>query len=113
MPKAIAILIVTLAVFGVLFVAYESLRPFSSYWPTTVRVQTNMDSLWLDQEEKTCVSYPDNEGKIAVVHCGSSDSSKSDSHNIPVTFWGSIDRGKSSDWKCQKESEKFVCRATD
>jgi hypothetical protein len=58
-----------------------------------------------------CVSYPDAYGKVIGVHCEGSASK--DSHNIPVTFWGSVERGKSSDWKCRRESEKFVCRAID
>lgn len=83
----------------------------SSYWPTTVRVQTDMNSFWLDQEERVCVSHPDEKGRVVGVHCDSSE--HSDSHNIPVTFWGSVERGKPTDWKCRKESEKFVCRAID
>lgn len=82
-----------------------------SYWPTTVRVQTDMNSFWLDQEERVCTSYPDEHGRVGGVHCDSS--LNSDNHNIPVTFWGSVDRGKPSDWKCRRESEKFVCRALD
>jgi hypothetical protein len=81
----------------------------SSYWPTALQVRTDMNSLWLDQEERTCASYPDKSGRVAVIHCDSSE--HSDAHNIVVTFWGSVERGKSSDWKCRKQSEKFVCRA--
>jgi hypothetical protein len=86
-------------------------NPLSSFWPSTVRVQTDMNSSWLDQEERVCVSYPDDHGTVAVMHCEGPD--RPDAHNIPVTFWGSVDRGKSTDWKCRRESEKFVCRAMD
>ncbi len=83
----------------------------SSYVPKTVRVQTDMNSLWVNQEERICTTYPDNDGTVAVVHCGTPGSV--DDHNIPVTFWGSVKRAKSSEWKCRREGEDFVCRAVN
>jgi hypothetical protein len=69
-----------------------------------------MNSSWLPDEEKTCQTYPGKDGKVAVVSCGSSGS-----HNIPVKFWGGVDRNKVSDWTCRREkgvlSDEFVCRA--
>jgi hypothetical protein len=52
----------------------------SSYWPTTIRVDTDMDSFWL---------------------------------NIPVQFWGGVDRNTVSNWKCRREKDDFICRAID
>jgi hypothetical protein len=81
-----------------------------SYWPTTLRVVTNMNSFWLDQEERMCWSVPNGEGKVAIVTCGDS---KESIHNIPVKFWGGVDRGVASHWKCRREGNRFVCRAVD
>ena len=81
----------------------------SSYWPSTVRVDTDMDSFWLNKEERRCQTYPDMKGRVAVVACNASGSHRD--HNIPVTFWGGVDRNTISDWRCQREDDKFVCRA--
>jgi hypothetical protein len=84
-----------------------------SYWSTTVRVDANMDSFWLPGEERVCQSYPDNKGRLALITCPASESHGS--HNIPVKFWGGVDRGVVSDWKCRREKnlldDEFVCRA--
>lgn len=82
-----------------------------SYWPTTIRIDTDMDSSWLPDEERTCQTYPDDKGRIAIVACTSGGSHRE--HNIPVRFWGGVDRNKVSDWKCRRESDQFVCRAID
>lgn len=81
----------------------------SSYWHTTLRVDTDMDSFWLPNEERTCQTYPDDKGRIAVVACNASGSHRD--HNIPVKFWGGVDRNTVSSWKCRRESDQFVCRA--
>lgn len=86
----------------------------SSYWSTTVRVDTDMDSFWLPDEERTCQTFPDAKGKVATVTC---DPNSHSTHNIPVVFWGGVDRNTVSDWKCRREkdvfSDQFVCRAID
>jgi hypothetical protein len=86
----------------------------SSYWSTTVRVNTDMDSFWLPDEERTCQTFPDEKGRVATVTC---DATPHATHNIPVKFWGGVDRNSVSDWKCRREkdllSDEFVCRATD
>jgi hypothetical protein len=82
-----------------------------SYWPTTLRVDTDMDSFWLDNEERTCQTLPNDESRVARVNC-SGNASRQD-HSIPVKFWGGIDRGTVSDWKCRREGNEFVCRAID
>jgi len=82
----------------------------SSYWPTTMRVNTDMDSFWLPSEERTCQTFPDEKGTVAIVICGSTAHAN---HNIPVKFWGGVDRNTVSDWKCRRETEEFVCRAID
>jgi len=86
-----------------------------SYWPTTLRVDTDIDSSWLNDEERTCQTYPDKKGRVSVVACNASDSRKD--HNIPVRFWGGVDRNTVSDWICRKEvfllNQTFVCRAID
>ena len=83
----------------------------SSYWPTTLRVDTDMDSLWLNNEERTCRTFPDDKGIVARVNC-SANASHQD-HSIPVKFWGGVDRDTVSDWKCRREGDEFVCRAID
>ena len=87
----------------------------NSYWPTTLRVDTNMDSFWLPGEERTCQSYPDDSGGVSLVTCPASESHAT--HNIPVKFWGGVNRGIVSDWKCRREKDllddQFVCRAVD
>jgi hypothetical protein len=83
----------------------------SSYWPTTLRVETDMDSFWLNNEERTCQTFPDDKGKVARVRC-SGNASHQD-HSIPVKFWGGVDRNTVSDWKCRREGDEFVCRALD
>ena len=82
-----------------------------SYWPTTIRVNTDIDSFWLPNEERTCQTYPDDKGRVAVVACNATGSRHE--HNIPVTFWGGVDRNTVSDWKCQREGDNFVCKAID
>jgi len=83
----------------------------SSYWPTTLRVDTDMDSFWLNNEERTCQTLPDDKGRVARVNC-SGNASHQD-HSIPVKFWGGVDRDTVSDWKCRREGDEFVCRAID
>ncbi len=83
----------------------------SSYWPTTLRVDTDMDSFWLDGEERTCQTYPDSVGRVATVACNASGPHRD--HNIPVKFWGGVDRNVVSNWKCRREDNQFVCRAID
>lgn len=84
----------------------------SSYWATTLRVDTNMDSSWLPNEERTCRTTPDSKGRVAVVICGAASKA---THNIPVTFWGGVDRNVASDRRCRREkgilSDNLVCRA--
>jgi hypothetical protein len=86
----------------------------SSYWSTILRVDTDMDSFWLPDEERTCQTFPDEKGRVATVTC---DSKARAIHNIPVKFWGGVDRNTVSDWKCRREkdifSDQFVCRAID
>jgi len=84
---------------------------FYSYWPTTIRVDTDIDSLWLNDEERTCQTYPDGKGHISVVACNATGSHRN--HNIPVKFWGGVDRNTTSNWKCRRESDNFACRAID
>ena len=83
----------------------------SSYWPTTLRVDTDMDSFWLNNEERTCQTLPDDKGRVARVNCNGNASHQD--HSIPVKFWGSVDRHTISDWKCRREGDEFVCRAID
>jgi len=87
----------------------DSDAEIDSYWSTTVRVYTDMNSSWLPNEERTCRTYPDNNGKVSVVSCDGPESHAD--HNIPVTFWGGVDRNTTSDWKCRREGDDFVCRA--
>jgi len=82
-----------------------------SYWPTKLRVHTDIDSSWMKDEERTCQTYPDDKGRVAVVACNASGSHRD--HNIPVTFWGGVDRNTVSEWKCRREGEDFACRALD
>ena len=83
-----------------------------SYWSTTIRVNTDMDSFWLPDEEHTCKTLPDERGRVAAVTC---DATAHGGHNIPVEFWGGVDRNTVSDWRCRREmdslQDKFVCRA--
>ena len=81
----------------------------SSYWPTTLRVDTDMDSFWLNNEERTCTTSPDDKGRVARVNCSANGSHQD--HSIPVKFWGSVDRNTVSDWTCRREGDEFVCRA--
>jgi len=87
----------------------------SSYLSTTIRVDTDMDSFWLPDEERICQSYPDDKGKVSVIGCNPTGTHRD--HNIPVKFWGGVERNTTSDWKCRREkdllSDEFVCRAID
>jgi hypothetical protein len=84
-----------------------------SYLPTTLRVNTDMNSYWLADEERTCESSPDDKGRVGTVIC--SGTKEGADHNIPVRFWGGVDRKTESSWKCRREkslfSAEFVCRA--
>ena len=85
----------------------------SSYFPTTIRVDTDIDSSWLPDEERTCQTYPNEKGRVSTVACDSAKSRRD--HNIPVKFFGGVDRDTISDWKCRREKslleDEFVCRA--
>jgi hypothetical protein len=74
-----------------------------------------MDSSWLPDEERTCHSHTDENGRINNVSCNQLTASYA--HNIPVKFWGSVNRNIETDWKCRREksllSDEFVCRAID
>ena len=87
----------------------------SSYWSTTLRVDTDMNSSWLPEEQRVCQTYPDAKGRVSSVRC--STSSERATHNIPVVFWGGVNRNTVSDWKCTREKglseDRFVCRAID
>jgi len=80
----------------------------SSFWPTTVRVDTDMNGGWLPDEERTCQTFPDAKGRVSTVSC---DANNRTTHNIPVKFWGGVDRNSVSGWKCRREEDGFVCRA--
>ena len=86
--------------------------PEYGWWPTTVRVGTNMASAWLPDEERECASSPGKNGGVAEVDCYGD---RPTDHNIPVKFWGKTDRNKVSLWKCRREKDlledHFVCRA--
>jgi hypothetical protein len=87
----------------------------SSYWPTTIRVDTDMDSFWLPNEERVCQTYPDNKGRVVIVACNARGEHRD--HNIPVTFYGGVNRNTISEWKCRKEKslfhDGFVCRSVN
>jgi hypothetical protein len=83
----------------------------SSYWPTTLRVNTDMDSFWLNNEERTCQTFPDDKGRITRVTC--SENASHQVHSIPVKFWGGVDRNTVSNWNCRREGDEFVCRSID
>lgn len=93
----------------------DSDAQFYSYWSTTLRVDTDMDSFWLPDEERTCQTSPGADGRVAIVACNPEGTHKQ--HNIPVKFWGGVDRNTVSDWKCRREkdlfADQFVCRAID
>ena len=82
-----------------------------SVWPTTVRVDTDMDSYWLNAEERTCMTTSGAKGRVAAVTCN--DSGSHQTHNIPVNFWGGVDRNVASSWRCRREGDDFACRAID
>ena len=82
-----------------------------SYWPSTLRVDADMDSFWLNHEERICQTHPDEHGRIGVVSCDPTRDHQE--HNIPVRFWGGVERNIVSDWKCRREGDDFVCRAID
>lgn len=80
----------------------------SSFWSTTLRVDTDMNSSWLPNEERTCQTYPDRNGRVSAVSCASGGRLE---HNIPVAFWGGVDRSTVSNWRCRREDNGFTCRA--
>jgi hypothetical protein len=86
-----------------------------SYWSTKVRVDTDMDLSWLPDEERTCRTVPDGTGRVATVTCDPS--RQHVTRNIPVEFWGGVDRNTVSNWKCRREksllSDSFICKAID
>jgi hypothetical protein len=86
----------------------------SSYWSKNIRVDTDMNSSWLPDEERVCQTYPDPKGKVSTVRCSTGEGAN---HNIPVDFWGGVNRNTVSNWKCRREKslldDRFVCRAID
>jgi hypothetical protein len=86
----------------------DDVSSFNSYWPTTIRVDTDMDSFWLLNEERVCQTHPGDKGRVSVVSCNAIGSHRD--HNIPVRFWGSVDRNIVSSWKSRGESDEFNCK---
>ena len=82
-----------------------------SFHSTTLRVDTDIDEFWLNGEERVCQTYPDGKGRVATVACNPTSSRRD--RNIPVKFWGSVDRNAVSDWNCRRQGDYFVCRAID
>jgi hypothetical protein len=86
----------------------------SSYRSHSLRVDTDMNASWLPDEERTCQTYPDSNGKVSTVRCTQNEGA---THNIPVEFWGGVERNTVSDWKCRREKsvldDHFVCKAID
>jgi hypothetical protein len=91
----------------------DSDAKLESYWPTTLRVDTDINSSWLNDEERTCQTFPDSNGKVTSVVCNGI-GSRTD-HNIPIKFWGGVERNTASSWRCRREkellSDSFVCKA--
>lgn len=83
----------------------------SSYFPTTLRVDTDIDSSWLPNEQRDCISYPDGTGQIATVTCNGDNTRHP--HNIPIKFWGGVKRNVASDWKCTLTDSEVVYKAVD
>ena len=86
-----------------------------SYWPTTVRVEADINQSWLNHEERVCTSYPSAEGRVDRVICNPDayNTGHNRLHDIPITFWGGVDRGHRSNWRCRREGDDFVCWAID
>jgi hypothetical protein len=104
--KVLLAIVLTIAFFGV-YIWWRSER--SSFRPTTIRVFADVDSSWLQNEERTCVTLPGANGRVETVKC----EVNHDFHNIPIKFWGSVDRNQVSSWNCRREGDDFVCRARD
>lgn len=86
-----------------------------NYRSTTIRVNTDMNQGWLNEERRNCTSYPNDRGRVSTLSC--SDNLTRADRNIPVTFWGKVDRGHPSIWKCERQKnlldDRFVCWALD
>ena len=59
-------------------------------------------------KEIVCQSYSDDKGSLVLWS-----SEPGETHNIPVTFWGGIDLGNPSKWKCRKEGDTLLCQLMD
>lgn len=81
------------------------------FWSTTVRVDTDMDSFWLNGEQRKCTTSPDDTGRVATVTCNYSASHQI--HNIPVDFYGPVDTNRVSSWTCTRKGDSFECRTTE
>ena len=69
----------------------------------------------LSDEERICQTYPDSKGRVSTVKCSATGDGAT--RNIPVDFWGGVNRNAVSNWKCRREKslldDRFVCRAID
>ena len=82
-----------------------------SYIPTKLRVETDIDSTWMQHEERICTTSPNDEGRVASVHCSVSEGVLV--RTLPIVFWGGVDRNTVSQWKCEREDDNFTCKAID
>ena len=98
----------------------------SGYIPHTRTVDLYMRGEWLQSENKTCVGFPkwstlNDEVKLASLNCVPDSLEGLQPHNIPVHFWGRIDRpgmkqgtlkvGREFTWRCTRKSDDFTCYA--
>lgn len=59
-------------------------------------------------KEIVCQSYSDDKDSLVLWS-----SEPGETHSIPVTFWGGIDLGSPSKWKCRKEGDTLLCQLMD
>ena len=82
------------------------------FWGTTLQVDTNMDSFWLDGEKRRCSTSPDDTGRVTEVWCDGTKETHG-IHNIPVKFYGAIDTNRISNWTCTREGDSFTCKSKE
>jgi hypothetical protein len=74
-------------------------------------IATYIDGNWMNAEYRTCSTVPE----LNVLYCSSTFNSDAESHVLPVSFHGRLDRTDHTifHWRCQRSEKGLECWALD
>jgi hypothetical protein len=101
-------MITLVGLIGLAFVANYASEHWHDWVPQQREVQVFFNApKWVVGESKICSSFvADEKGEVASLFCDETH----ESHQLEVTFWGSITANQAKVWKCKRESESIECK---